>query len=345
MGLSSQAVRLATGAVLAILLLFFFFRGMDWAALGGALRKARPDYLLGVVLVTAVVYALRAWRWGYLLAPLGKVRYPDLFAATMVGFGSGLLIPRAGEIVRPYLVSRRYPIRTSAGFATIVLERVVDLITVLVLFGLYLFVLPAPEQQVQGPLLGFLKLSGVLTGAGAAFLLAVLWTFHVHADRALAFCDRLLVRFPEWLARPLGHALRAFSEGLAVLQAPVGHLAVILGQSFVVWLLVAFTFHLNHLAFGLALPFHTTFLLVAFLTVGVAIPTPGMVGGFHAFYLLCLTEAFGVPAGIAAAAGIAAHALTNLPVLLFGLALLGREGLTLGKVARMTDAQPQEVGT
>ena len=340
MGLSSQGVRLATGALLAIILLYFFFRGMDWAALGAALGSAHPVYLLGVVLVTAVVYAARAWRWGYLLAPLVKVGYPDLFSATMVGFASGLLVPRAGEIVRPYLVSRRYPIRTSAGFATIVLERMFDLITVLVLFGLYLFVLPAPAQQVQGPLLGFLKLSGLLTGAGVAVLLAFLWAFHVHADRALALSDRLLARFPQWLARPLGHALRAFSEGLAVLQAPAGHLAAIMGQSFGVWLLIAVTFHLNHLAFGLTLPFHATFLLAAFLTVGVAIPTPGMVGGFHAFYLLCLTEAFAVPKGIAAAAGIAAHALTNVPVLLFGLALLGREGLTIGTVARMTDGQP-----
>jgi len=77
----------------------------------------------------------------------------------------------------------------------------------------------------------------------------------------------------------------------------------------------------------------------------VVIPTPGTVGGFHYFYLLCLTQAYGVPKGTAAAAGIAAHALANLPLLAFGLVLMGREGLTLGKVAQMTDDEPQEVGT
>ena len=61
--------------------------------------------------------------------------------------------------------------------------------------------------------------------------------------------------------------------------------------------------------------------MIAFLTVGVAIPTPGMVGGFHAFYLLALTHAFGVPRATAAAAGIACHALSNLPVLVLGLVL------------------------
>ena len=343
--MSSQRGRLAAGGLLALALLYFFFRGMDWEALVSALRNAHAGRLLGVAGVTLLVYVARAWRWGYLLDPLGHVGFADLFSATMVGFASGLLVPRAGELVRPYLVSRRHPIPTSAGFATIVLERVVDLITVLVLFGLYLFVLPAPPQQAQGPLLGLLKLSGILTGAAVLVLLAILWGFHVHAARALALADRLLARFPAWLARPLGSGLRAFSQGLAVLQAPALHLLAILGQSFLVWLLIAWSFHLNHQAFGIVLPFHATFLLVAFLVVGVAIPTPGTVGGFHYFYLLCLTQAYGVPKGTAAAAGIAAHALANLPLLAFGLVLMGREGLTLGKVAQMTDDEPQEVGT
>src|SRR2546428_766796 len=114
-----------------------------------------------------------------------------------------------------------------------------------------------------GAVPGFLKLSGVLTGCGVVVLVAVLWAFHVHADRALARADRLLARLPDWLARPLGHALRAFSQGLAVLQAPVLHLLAILGQSLVVWLLIGLIFHLNHPAFGLTFPLHATFLPMA----------------------------------------------------------------------------------
>jgi hypothetical protein len=110
----------------------------------------------------------------------------------------------------------------------------------------------------------------------------------------------------------------------------------IAAQSLVVWLLIALGFHLNHVAFGIDLPFHATFLLIAFLVVGVAIPTPGMVGGFHAFYLIALNEVYGVDRATAAAAGIAAHALGNLPVLVLGLALLGREGLSLARVAEVT---------
>src|SRR5206468_1444679 len=234
----------------------------DWEALGNALRTAHAGHLLGVAGVTVLVYLARAWRWGYLLDPLGHVGFADLFSATMVGFASGLLVPRAAELVRPYLVSRRYPIARRLG------------------------------------------------------------------------------PFPGWRGEAPVPPPRAVSQGLAGPPGPALHLLAILGQSFVVWLLIGLSFHLNHLAFGLTLPVHATFLLTAFLTVGVAIPTPGTVGGFHAFYLLCLTEAFGIPKGTAAAAGIAAHALANLPLLGSGLVLMGREGLTLGKVVRMTADEP-----
>jgi glycosyltransferase 2 family protein len=317
---------------------------MDLDRLGIALgqSRGRPHYLLGVAGATVLVYLMRAWRWGYLLAPLARVRYLDLFSATMVGFGSGMLIPRAGEIVRPYLVSRRHPLTVSAGFATIILERVIDLLTVLFLLGLYLYVLPAPAAQTHGPLLSLLQKGGLLAGFGAIVVVLVLLAFHVHADRALAFCDRVLTWLPAWLQKPLAGFLRSFSEGLAVLQAPAPHLLAIVAQSVLVWLLIALSFHWTHAALGIDLPFRATFLLVAFLMVGVAIPTPGMVGGFHAFYLIALNEAFGVEKETAVAAGLVAHALSTLPVVVLGLAFLGREGISLGRVAQMSDAAPPQ---
>jgi uncharacterized protein (TIRG00374 family) len=330
-----QRGRLLLGAAAAALLLGVFFRGIDWGDLAHALETAHPGYLAGVVVVTLGVYAARAWRWGYLLAPLGRVRFSDLFSATMVGFASALLIPRAGEIVRPWLVSRRHPIPTSAGFATIILERLIDLITVLVLFAAYLFVLPTPAAEIQGPTMQLVKVAGAVTGVAAALVLVVLLAVHARADQVAGVLEKLLVRAPRWLAGPAGRTVRAFSGGLAVLRAPAFHLVTLFAQSLLVWLLIALAFHLNHLAFSIDLPFHATFLLIAFLVVGVAIPTPGMVGGFHAFYLLALTEVYGIDRTTAVAAGIAAHALTNLPILVLGLVLLGREGLSLGRVAEV----------
>ena len=134
------------GRLLAVALLAFFLRGVDWGPSARRCADAGKLPLVGLVVVTIGVYSLRAWRWGYLLRPLGaRAGFADLFSATVVGFMSGLLVPRAGEILRPYLIGHgATAIQTSAGFASIILERLFDLITVLVLFALYLYVLPAP---------------------------------------------------------------------------------------------------------------------------------------------------------------------------------------------------------
>jgi hypothetical protein len=336
------AVRLALGGAVAIALLYFFFRGVDWMALGQAFRSARPGYLAGIVGATLVVYLARAWRWGYLLAPIARVPLGRLFSVTVVGFMTGLLIPRAGEIVRPYLIARRYGAKTSAAFASIILERLFDLITVLALVGVYLFVLPLPDAQKPGPLAA-LKVAGGLAGLAAVLALLLLVGFHARAEATLGLVERLARRLPARLTGPVVRTLRTFARGLAVLRAPAGHLVAIAGQSLLVWLSVCLSFHFNHLAFGIDLPFHSTFLLVAFLTVGVAIPTPGMVGGFHQFYKLAMLEAFGsVGEGPAVAAGITAHALSNLPVLVLGLAFLGREGISLGRAAQIAGDETKE---
>ncbi len=334
--------RLLLGAALAVPLLYLFLRGVAWSELAAAFREAHPGYLVAVLVATVATYALRAWRWGHLLAPLTRVPFARLWSATWVGFMTGLLVPRAGEVVRPYLIARRHRTRTSAAFASIILERLCDLLAVVVLFSLYLYVLPMPDTQRRGPLLGVLKVGGALAGLGAVVILALLAAFHLHADRAMNAADRFLSLLPTRLASPLSRALRSFSEGLVVLQAPPGHLLVIAGQSILVWLAIAAGVHWNNQAFDIALPFHATFLILGFLTVGVAVPTPGMVGGFHELFRIALTESFGVHEVSAAAAGIALHAINNLPVLFLGLALIGREGLTLGRVAEMADEKPEQ---
>jgi uncharacterized protein (TIRG00374 family) len=330
--------RLLIGAALGLLLLAVFLRGVDGRALAQAFRSADPWLLLGVAFATLLAYLARSWRWGYLLSPVVRVPFAHLFSATAVGFMTGLVIPRAGEVVRPYLVARRHPISTAAAFASIILERLVDLITVIFLFALYLYVLPPPAAQVTGPLLDKLKAGGSLAALLALGVLVLLLALHLRAERALAVAGWLLRPLPAGVTRPALAALHSFANGLAVLRASPGHLLIIALQSLLVWLPIALGLHWNNRAFGLDLPFHATFLLLAALTVGVAVPTPGMVGGFHAAYLFALTEAFGVDRQTAAAAGIASHAFTNIPVLLLGLIFLGREGLSMGKVAQMSDA-------
>jgi glycosyltransferase 2 family protein len=334
--------RLALGVAVAFVLLFLFLKGVDARTLAGTLRSADPLLLAGTVFMTVVTYLLRSWRWGSLLAPIVRVPFPRLVSATFVAFFVGLAVPRASEVVRPYLVARRHPVTTSGAFASIVVERLIDVVTVVFLLAVYLYVLPRPTQESPGSLLRVLEWGGVVAALGALGVLTSLAVLHTRSEWALGLLDRLASRLPARVAGPVQRAVAAFTGGLAVLKASPRHLMLIAAQSVLLWLSIGLGIHFNNRALGLDLPFHSTFLILAFLTVGVAIPTPGMVGGFHEAYLLALTQVFGVAKGTAAAAGIACHALNNLPVLVFGLAFLAYEGLSVGRLARLAEKSDTE---
>lgn len=332
-----NAFRLTLGILLAVLLLWLATRGVDSAELLSAMTHARPVPLVLVVLLTVVMYVIRAMRWRLLFPALQKAPILDLFGITNIGFMAGLFIPRAGEVLRPYLASRRYGVGVSAGLASILLERLIDLITVLSLLALYMFVLPRPAAERSDALMTTLR-----AGAGLAFAVAIagmafLAALRVEGGPARRLLDWSLGLLPVRIGIQIRGLVSSFISGLDVFGSSPAQWARLIAESFALWVLIGGIIHLNSIAFGFEIPFHTSFLIIAFLTVGVAIPTPGMVGGFHASYTLALTAIYGMDQGQAVAAGAMLHALQNLPVLVLGIAFLGREGLSFGSMRKITE--------
>ena len=111
-------------------------------SLGRDPPRRRPLLSVAVV-VTGLTYAMRAWRWQSLLAPIGPTRFVNAFTTTVIGFAASALLPaRAGEVLRPYLLARRERLNPASTFATIMLERLLDLATVLLLFAAFVFTVP-----------------------------------------------------------------------------------------------------------------------------------------------------------------------------------------------------------
>ena len=133
-------------AVALILLALFLYNVNLWGVLS-AIARSRPEWLALALASTFANLAIRALRWKFLLEPLGPTSFASAFRATTVGFAASAVLPaRAGEVIRPYFLARQAPLEqqgrmTATGaFATIILERLLDIVTVLLMLASFVFV-------------------------------------------------------------------------------------------------------------------------------------------------------------------------------------------------------------
>jgi uncharacterized protein (TIRG00374 family) len=333
-------VRTVLILLLTIGLLWFFFRNADMAQVWAEIRRARPLLLLAAVLVTGLTYVLRALRWQYVLAPLGHVHFGNAFRATVIGFAATFLLPaRAGEVIRPLVLARREGLPATAAFATIILERLMDMVTVLGLFAV--FVLTADPATVSGQPghLARVKAGGLLAAGAAAVALTVAFVAAGHPERLGRWALRIEHVLPARLARMVAAFVESFTQGLAVLRQP-RRLVVSLALSVPLWMSIAAGIWLTSLAFHITFPYVGSFLVMTILVVGVAMPTPGAVGGFHAAYQIAVQSFFGAPDDRAIGAAIVLHAVSFVPVTLLGLAFMARDGLSLSRAQALAAARP-----
>jgi glycosyltransferase 2 family protein len=332
-----------TVVILALVvgLLALFLHNVDLRRVASEILRARPQWL-ALSLVTMILnLVIRAWRWQFLLAPLGRPTFANSFRATAVGFAATSVLPaRAGEVIRPYFlarIERQHSAMSATGaFATIILERVLDTITVLVLLALFVFVF-GREHSVSnpGPFLA-VKWAGTVAAVAAAGALVVLFVLAGDPARLARLMLRLEQVLPSALAGLIARIAEKFARGLGAIRDP-GPLQISLLLSFPLWLSVCLGIWSVTMAFGFAMPFTGSFLVLGFLVLGVAVPTPGAVGGFHEAFRVAATVFFGVPDDSAVAAAILLHLLSIGPSLLLGVLFAAQVGLNLGGMRRLAD--------
>jgi uncharacterized protein (TIRG00374 family) len=320
--------RTALVAVLTAGILWWFFRRLDFARVWLAIEQAHPGLVALTVAVVMQTYLLRAWRWQWLLQPIGRARFVPAFRTTVIGFTATFLLPgRLGEVLRPYLLARAEGFDPSATFATVIIERVLDLITVLLLFCWFL--LTASIDVGAG-----VKLTGlVAAGVGVLGFLALL-VGAGHPERLERWTGRVTRILPGRASAVASRFARSFVEGLAVMRRP-GALVAASGLSVLLWLSIAVGIWTTSLAFDLTFPFPGSFLIMMFLVGGVAVPTPGGIGSFQLAYQYAVVTFFGAANDVAGAASLALWALSVAPVSVLGLAFMAQDGLTLGGLKQM----------
>lgn len=309
-------------------LLWWFFRNVDFGNVWAAIQGAHVWMLLLAVGVTFQTYVVRTWRWQALLVPIGHAKFEPAFRTTVIGFTATFLLPgRLGEVLRPYLLAREAGFNAAATFATIIIERVLDLAAVVLLFAFFLLTTPAAVSRE-------LRLGGGLAAAVALVALAAMTVSAGHPDRFERWAGAVLRILPVRLAAVATRLVRHFIEGLAVMRRP-GPLVVSFALSIVLWMSIGLGVWLCSRAFDLTFAFSGSFLVLMFLVVGVAVPVPAGVGSFHEMYRYAVVTFFAADNDRAIAAALVLHAVSFLPISILGLALMARQGLTFVGLQRM----------
>jgi uncharacterized protein (TIRG00374 family) len=326
---------------LAVALLVLFLYNVDLRGVAREIVRARPSWLLFSLATMFLNLALRAWRWQYLLEPLGRPSFANAFRATAVGFAASSILPaRAGEFIRPYVLARHERMSATGAFATVILERVLDMLTVLVLLGAYVFFARPEITPANAVAYEAVKWAGATAAVGALGALAVMFVLAGNPARLAAALERLGHVLPSTLAALLARVAEKFASGLACVRRP-GRLLAALALSLPLWLSIALGIWAVAVAFHLAISFVGSFLVIALLVVGVAVPTPGAVGGFHAAFKYAATTFFGASDDAGVGAAIVLHALTIGPQLALGLLFAAQEGLNVASMKRLADqAEP-----
>jgi glycosyltransferase 2 family protein len=290
-------------------------------------------------MVVAVIMApiqiwVRGRRWWYLFPPGSNPQ--GITPAMMIGYMANNVLPlRAGEVVRVYVVARRWTAPSGAAtrshpfwttLATLIVERVLDSLVVVLILAALVLVVPVPRfLQVAALVVLAIDLASV------TMLIAV-----VTAPELCARLITLLVgRWPRLLRRVLT-AFETFVHGLDGIRTP-SHAVPLIGWTILVWLAPAFAAWTVLTALDLHLPFVAPWAVLAFVGLGVSIPSaPGYVGVFHAAAVLAV-GLFGVPRSAGVGYALLFHASQILPVTLLGWLYLLREHMSLGEA---THARP-----
>ncbi len=312
------------GVLISLICLALALAGVEWDQAGVALHQADWRYLFPAGGAFLAYLAARAIRWRILLG--SKVGLADVFAVVNVGYLVSNVLPfRLGDPARAIVIGLKHDVKTSAALSTVVVERVLDMLTVVLLLAVTLPFVPSA---------GWIRKTGMFAGIVALATLGVLAALAQRPDWGRRALHWSLTRIPllrvdqvRW-TETLGGLL----EGLSALRS-ARDVVGLAAWSVVIWALVV-GYNFAMLRAFLDRP---SLAAASFLTcatgLGMALPSsPGAVGVYHSVARYALQLPFGVSEEAAVVTAFALHAFQYVVVCLLGLIGLLQQNLSFGQL-------------
>ncbi|RKY87915.1 UPF0104 family protein [candidate division KSB1 bacterium] len=322
--MKSTKTKLLLGILVSSLFVYLAFRKIHVEEMLHAFGQLNCWYLLPALLFVFLSLWIRAVRWGYFLRPIKRVNLKALFSSLMIGYMANNIFPaHLGELLRAYSVGRTARVSSVSALASIIVERILDVLTLLLIFAITVLFQPFPDYVQQSSYVIF----GITMG-GIIFLSALVYRTEATLKFVL-FCSRPL---PQKLSDRLQKFSRSLLEGFLSLKQP-RHYPVIVLTSILIWSCYIATVQCTIFAFGFHhnqnLPWVASIVILVMVGFSVAIPSsPGYIGTYHYFCMVGLSL-YGIEASSAFSFAIVLHLLNFIPLTVAGLYYFWQEHFTI----------------
>ncbi len=341
---------LVLGIIFSTAAIYVSFRNIPLAQLVDYVKTINFWWIIPTVLVGLSTYFVRALRWKVILKPIKKIGFWHAFHPVVIAFTINCLLPgRLGELARPAILYKRDNVEFSKVLATVVVERIFDIATLLCIFVIIMGTIeidPSLSLSFNGYQINQATLMAIRskTTVAGVLMLGFIFLFMLRSTRdaigrLISWLPHLLffttAHFRERLSRRFHERSQAVLHNVAlgfeVLRSPYKILTCIL-LSMTVWLLTFFSFYL--LALGCPgvnitfLQMATSVIIVCFFIMLPSVPGYWGIWEVGGIYGLMI---FGVAKTEAAGITLAFHFFQIIPLILVGLLSAWLTGVNLMK--------------
>jgi len=322
------------GLAIALAALYYTLRDVSFGEVTASFKEMDYIYIIPAVMIIVLSYIFRAYRWQILLESSLKVDVGGLYSPMMVGFMGNFLPARAAEIIRPYLLSRKYDITFSAALASIIMERLFDLIMLLLIF-IWVFWFEASVFSSDIEFSGFSVQEMAIKFGQACLLVIVAFIVFIYL---LLKHKSILMNLVHWFtgflrerwANKIEYLIEEFAVGCEVVKN-FSNLVKITIYSVFVWVGNVFYFYPLYFACNLqnkTIP--SLFILAVMVAILITIvPTPGFLGSYNAGVFIALHEIMGESEIKSVSVGMVGWVLFAGVILLSGLYFIFHDHMSL----------------
>jgi uncharacterized protein (TIRG00374 family) len=253
-----------------------------------------------------------------------------LYPATIIGYMANNLLPaRLGEFVRAYVLAQREGLQTPTVFASLVIDRLFDGFTVMLILLFTLFTLKLPQGMTDAE--AVLKTGGVVTFALYAGIIIFLFLLKRQTMRTLHWTGVLLKPLPQKISGRIIMLLGSFIGGIRI-SSNGRHISAVFMSSLLIWVFCIIPIHSVLRGFDIKLPVAASMFILVLLVFAVMVPaSPGYIGTYHYACFKGLS-AFGIPESTAVSIALVIHAIGFFPVIVAGLYYVWKNKLSLNEL-------------